>query len=134
MAKKTSTIEKPIKPSTNDNQYLDELHKNINEDRSCLVEFRSKLLTQVEKISNLSFADADEDGIDSEKKKSFMMVQLADGIARISDCLSKSSQQLVEIIKLTTKKSNNKAKDENGVFTPGSDIFEHLDNEEDEVN
>ncbi len=121
-------IEKP-----NDNQYLNELHGNIKEDRDCLREFREKLLGQVEKISNLCFADSEEDGIDSEKKKSFMMVQLADGIARISDCLSKSNQQLVEIAKLSIKKPT-KAESEENQFKPGEDIFDRLSSEEEEVN
>jgi hypothetical protein len=121
-----------IKLSKEDKEidYLAELHANIKKDRGFLEEFREVLVNQVKTIQNITFPEEDEDPVSAEKKKSFIMVQLSDGMARISDCLSKSNQQLVEMAKLT-KKSIPKEKESR---ISSDDIFEQMSDESAEIN
>lgn len=111
--------------------YLKELHENIRKDRGFLEQFRDSLVEQVRVIQNVTFPEDDNDPVSAEKKKSFVMVQLADGMARISDCLSKNNQQLVEMAKISVKKPV-KEKEEK---ISSDDIFEQISNDDElEVN
>ncbi len=82
-----------------------EIHENASRDRQQLENFRNSLLDLAESCKKDSLMeDADDDPVAIARKKAMLFTALAEGIAKISDCLTRSNMQMVEVAKLKLKK------------------------------
>lgn len=86
-------------------ELLEEIHENARKDRKRLEKF----------------CDAMEKFIDLEP---VLVPDVAEGVSRLSDCLTRCNSQLVEVMKIISKKKPETEKEVDGLFDEIGDGFE----------